>query len=394
MHGRGAIVATFFLHALATMPIGARMPALRDQAGLDAPSLGLALGAYALSLLVGTRLGGRSIARYGDRRVLRIGIPLLCLTLVPVGYARDLVTLALPLVGLGVLAGAMDVAMNAYAVALERRMGRPILSGLHGAWSAGMLASGAIALAAVASDVGPAVQFTVLGIGCAVAAVLALRGLADIPVERVRAGSSASRIDVRAVLLPTLVLGVIGFGSFVVEGTVMDWGQIYLRDVGGAAAELAAIAYLANALGMLVSRLLGDRTVVAVGPVALVRWPSVAAGLSLAVVVVRPDPLLAMVAYAIVGLAVGPVFPIALSAAGAHGAASSFVLGWVVTMSYLGSVAGPMLIGFIAGAAGLQAAFVIPVALALVLAVLAPAVRGAAAERRPMGAPGAEPPLV
>ena len=45
MHGRGAIVATFALHALATMPVGARMPAIRDQTGLDAPSLGLALGA-------------------------------------------------------------------------------------------------------------------------------------------------------------------------------------------------------------------------------------------------------------------------------------------------------------------------------------------------------------
>lgn len=394
MHGRGAIVATFFLHALATMPVGARMPAIRDQTGLDAPSIGLALGAYALSLLAGTRLGGRSIARWGDRPVLRVGIPLLCLALVPVGYASDLLTLALPLVALGLLAGAMDVAMNAYAVALERRMGRPILSGLHGAWSAGMLASGAIALAAVTLDVGPAAQFTVLGIGSAVVSVVALRGLADIPVERAGQGSGRAPVDLRLVLLPTLVLGIIGFGSFVVEGTVMDWGQIYLWDVAGAAAELAALAYLANAVGMLVSRLLGDRTVVLVGPVALVRWSCVAASVSLAVVVIRPDPVLAVFAYAIVGLAAGPVFPVAVSAAGANGAASSFVLGWVVTMAYLGSVVGPMVIGFVAGAAGLQVAFLVPVTLALALALLAPAVRGAAAERRPMGAPSSEPPPV
>ncbi len=127
------------------------------------------------------------------------------------------------------MAGAMDVAMNAYAVALERVMGRPILSGLHGAWSAGMLASGAIALVAVAGGVGPATQFTVLGIGCAVASAIALRGLEDIPVARPSA--SAERVvHLRTVLLSTVLLGLIGFGAFVVEGADMDWGQIYLQD--------------------------------------------------------------------------------------------------------------------------------------------------------------------
>src|SRR6187399_1697042 len=216
MHGRGAIVATFALHALATMPVGARMPAVRDQAGLDAPSLGLALGAYAVSLLAGTRLVGRPMTRFGDRRVLRVGVPLLCLALIPVGYAHDLLTLAAPLVLLGLLAGGLDVAMNAYAVGLERRMARPILSGLHGAWSAGMLASGAIALVAVAAGITPAVQFTVVGVSCALAAVVLLGRLDDIPQEQAHPGSSAS-VDVRAVLVPTLVLGVIGFGSFVLE---------------------------------------------------------------------------------------------------------------------------------------------------------------------------------
>jgi MFS family permease len=393
MHGRGAIVATFALHALATMPVGARMPAIRDQTGLDAPSLGLALGAYAISLLAGTRLGGRFMVRFGDRPVLRVGIPLLCLALIPVGFANDLLTLAAPLVVLGLLAGGLDVAMNAYAVGLERRMARPILSGLHGAWSAGMLASGAIALAAVAAGIDPAAQFTVLGIACALAGILLLRGLEDIPVEQARPGS-AEPVDVRAVLLPTLVLGIIGFGSFVVEGAIMDWGQIYLRDVGGAAAELAALAYLANALGMLVSRLLGDRTVVAIGPVPLVRWSSLVAAGCLALVIVRPDPILAVALYALIGLAAGPIFPVALSAAGARGAASSWVLGWVVTMAYLGSVAGPMLIGFAAGAVGLREAFLIPVALALVMVVLAPSVRDAARGPRPSSMPETDAPLV
>jgi MFS family permease len=111
-------------------------------------------------------------------------------------------------------------------------------------------------------------------------------------------------------------------------------------------------------------------------------------------VVARPDPSLAVVAYAVFGLAAGPVFPVALSAAGANASTSSFMLGWVVTMAYLGSVAGPMLIGFAAGAWGLREAFLIPVALGLVLALLAPAVRGAARGPRPGSVAEADAPLV
>ena len=305
------------------------------------------------------------------------------------GFAHDLSTLALPLVVLGLLSGAMDVAMNAYAVALERRMDRPILSGVHGAWSAGMLATGAIGLVAVAAGVPPSVQYTLLAGACAVSSVFTLRSLEDIPIPPAASRRGGS-MDRRTVLVPTLVLGAIGFGSFVVEGAVMDWGQIYLRDVAGAAAEVAAIAYLANAAGMLVSRLAGDRTVVAVGPVALVRWSSMAAAASLALVILRPDPMVGTIAYAVVGFAAGPIFPVALSAAGGTGLSSSFVLGWVVTMAYLGAVAGPMLIGFAAGGVGLRGAFLIPVAIACVLAVLAPAVRDAARGPRPATSPEAE----
>jgi fucose permease len=118
------------------------------------------------------------------------------------------------------------------------------------------------------------------------------------------------------------------------------------------------------------------------------------AALSLAIVVLRPDPLLAVFAYGVIGLAVGPIFPVALSAAGATGPASSWVLGWVVTMAYLGSVAGPMAIGFVAGATGLREAFLIPVTLGLIMAVLAPAARGAARGPRPSSMPETDAPLV
>ena len=85
----------------------------------------------------------------------------------------------------------------------------------------------------------------------------------------------------------------------------------------------------------------------------------------------------------------GVTFPIALSAAGNRGPGQTIVVGWVVTMAYLGSVVGPMVIGFAAGSWGLQAAFLFPMILGALLVVLAPAVRGAARGSRPATVRGA-----
>ncbi len=390
--GRGPIVAAFLLHAVVTTSIGARMPAIRDQTGLDAPALGLALGAYALSLLVGTRVGGRVVTRFGSSRAVRSGIPLLCLAVVPVGIADGFWALTLPLIVLGVLSGALDVAMNSYAVGLEQRMRRPILSGVHAAWSGGMLLSAALAFLAVSRSVGPGSHLATVGIVCAIAApfllfrVTPLAPMASGPVGH-------DRVDRRTMLVPTLLLGLIGFGCFVAEGAVMDWGQIYLTDVAGAAVEVATIAYLANAVGMFVSRLVGDRLVVITGPVRLVQVSGLALGFGLLLVILRPDPIVGFVVYAVIGFAAGPAFPIALSAAGAR-PASGTVVGWVVTMAYLGSVVGPMVIGLAAGSVGLRAAFLIPMLLGFLMVALAPAVRDAARSRTPATTSPAEMPPI
>lgn len=390
--GRGPIVGAFLLHALVTTSIGARMPAIRDQTGLDAPALGVALGAYALSLLIGTRVGGRAVTRFGDSQVLRIGIPVLCLSVIPVGLADGFWALTLPLIWLGLLSGAMDVAMNSYGVGLEQRMARPILSGLHGAWSGGFLISAALGFLAVSAAVGPGGHLATVGLAGAVAAPLVLARLVPLaPMPGVAAGTE--RVDWRVMLLPTLMLGLIGFGSFVAEGAVMDWGQIYLTDVGGAAVEVATIAYLANAVGMFVSRLVGDRLVLITGPVRLVQVSGLALGVGLMLIILFPEPEIGFVVYLVMGFAAGPAFPTALSAAGAQ-RGSATIVGWVVTMAYLGSVVGPMVIGLAAGSVGLQAAFIIPMLMGYLMVLLAPQVRDAARSRRPATTSAAElPPL-
>jgi MFS family permease len=90
----------------------------------------------------------------------------------------------------------------------------------------------------------------------------------------------------------------------------------------------------------------------------------------------------AIAAFAVLGASLGPVVPTAFSAAGNTPVrGSGTALGWVVTMGYLGTVVGPVLIGSIATGLGLRTALGVPVVFALIVAGAAGRVRAAGGGR-------------
>jgi MFS family permease len=120
--------------------------------------------------------------------------------------------------------------------------------------------------------------------------------------------------------------------------------------------------------------------------VLVMRVGGLLAGLGLAIGLGAPNTAVALAAFVLLGLGLAPIVPIAFSAAGSFGPRA---LGWVVTMSYVGSVLGPAAIGLIAHTVGLRAGLAIPAALAVAAAALAPFARTAAG-----AVAGPEPPLV
>src|SRR5437868_13132124 len=96
--------------------------------------------------LTGHILDGRSSAL-----VTRASTLIFCLMLPLPLLATSPITLAAILFVFGASGGAMDVSMNAHGIAVERELGRPIMSSLHGGWSVGgFLAAGLVAITAAA----------------------------------------------------------------------------------------------------------------------------------------------------------------------------------------------------------------------------------------------------
>jgi MFS family permease len=371
---RVGVSAAFLIHATVSGTWAPRLPAIKSSLALSDGMLGTALVGLAIGLLAGTRLAGAPVDRFGSRPVMRAGFPLLCATLVLPALAGGAATLFAALLAIGLASGVLDVAMNEQGVTVERERRRPILSRLHGLWSVGLgLGAGAAALAA-ALGAEPLLHFAVVAAILAPAAAALMRGLLRAPMAA--AAAAAPGADGGRWTPALALLGAIAFCSFVGEGSASDWSAVYLAEELSAAPALAAAAFAAFSAAAAVARFAADPLRVRLGAIVLVRGGSLtaAAGLLLALAVHRPAA--AITGFALLGAGLAPVVPIAFAAAGAiDPRATGRNIGRVATIGYVGSVSGPIMIGWLAQATSLRLALGLTAVLALVIAVAAKAAR-------------------
>ncbi|WP_437961200.1 MFS transporter [Sorangium sp. So ce119] len=377
---RRAVSVMFLANGIAFASWAARVPAVRERLGLRDGELGLALLGVACGAILAFRAAGPLVARLGSRRVTRVSAMLLCAALPLPALAPSFAALVAALVLLGMTNGLMDVAMNAQAVEVERRHGRPILASVHGMFSLGGLIGAALGALAAGLAVSPAVHLL------AVAAVLAVVVLdaggalsADArPEPAVAAGAGASGGS-RSTRI--LLLGLIAFCSSVGEGAMANWSAVYLRDELHTTAAVAATGYAVFSLAMLVGRFSGDGLTQRFGAERLVRAAAllVAGGLGAALVVNVPIALL--LGFGCVGAGLSVVVPLVFRAgASAPDVAPGKALATLATLSYGGFLVGPPLIGLLADRFTLRGGLAVVVALVLVIVALAPVVaRGPAA---------------
>jgi MFS family permease len=368
---RAAVAAAFLIHSTVSGTWAPRLPAIKESLGLSDGELGTALVGLAIGLVAGTRVAGAPIDRFGSRPVMRAGFPLLAATLLLPGLAGTAPTLFLALLVLGFASGALDVAMNAQGIEVERRLGRPILSGLHGLWSVGLgLGAGAAALAA-AAVLDPLPHFAIVAAVLALASLVFLRGLLAAE-HHVREEHEREALVTVRWTVPLVLLGVIAFCSFVGEGSASDWSAVYMTQELGTSQAVGALAFAAFAVTMAAARFAADPLRTRLGNVSLVRGGSLVAAAGLGAALLIHEPAAGIAGFAVLGLGLAPVVPIAFSAAGdLDPRATGRLVGRVATIGYVGSVAGPIMIGWLAEATSLRTSLGLVVLLSVAIAVSA-----------------------
>ena len=355
---RRATSAMFLICGTATSTWAPMVPFAKERLGLDEAALGLILLALGGGSTVTMPLAGVAIHHWGSRRVVTCTALLTCATLPFLAVAATPLMLALSLFAFGGALGAMDVAMNAQAIAVQDAMARPIMSSFHALFSLGGIAGAALVSVFLRSGAGLAACAIAIAIMMAVLAAVAQRHLVlDMGSDD---GTTFTIVPRAAVLL----LGALCFLSFLGEGAVLDWSAVFLREQRHVDVSLAGMGYAAFSVAMTVCRFTGDAATHRFGPRQVLRIGGALAAAGFLAVALLPWTFAALAGFVIIGIGAANIVPVLFSGAGrVPGVPPGVALATVTTIAYTGLLLGPAVIGFVADATSLPVAFVLVAAM-------------------------------
>ena len=371
---RRGVAALFVANALVFSSIVTRYPELKDAFGLTELAFGLMVACGPVGSIVGSVLAGRLVARAGAVPVAVTSSVVLGGLLVLAGFAGNVVVVAGVLFVIGFADATGDVGNNAHGLEVQRQLGRSIINGLHGAWSAGAIAGGLLGLLALQLGVPIWLHFLVLGAVIAAGSLISLRFLALPSSEPVQPPASTGRPRLLSgILLAACGLAVIG--AFL-EDLGSTWGGVYLTEELGADLADSAFPFVAMMTALTVGRFASDRLVDRIGVTGTVRIGSALAFVGLLGVAAAPAGWVVVVGFTFVGLGIAPMIPMAMDAADrAPGLARGTGLAAAATVMRIGFLASPLLVGAIAQAAGLRVAMAVCLAVPVAALLLAGALR-------------------
>jgi MFS family permease len=368
---RYAVAAVFCVHGAVTGSFATRVPWIQEHAAVSAGQLGIALAFPAIGAASSMPLAAWLSHRFGARAALRGLLALWTLALIPPSLAPNMLTLCLALFVFGATAGMCDVAMNALGVDVERRLDKSIMSGLHGMWSVGALIGSAVGTLAAHLEVSAQLHHAVAAGTLVVIGLVACHYVLDLRPDQDEDPPPRFALPPKSALL----IGAVAFCATFGEGASLDWSAVYLRDVLTASAGVAAATTTGFTLTMAVARIAGDALVDRFGAVRTVRAGGLIAAAGGLLVMVARHPLVAMAGFALLGVGIAVVVPLAFAAAGRKGPNPSQAIAGVATVTYTSGLIAPFVIGTIADATSLVVSFGVVTALACGLAVFAGVLR-------------------
>jgi MFS family permease len=306
------------------------------------------------------------VARFGARTVMVTGGILFSLMLCLLGLAANSWQLVLALFLFGFTRNLFNISVNTSAVEVQQLYNKPIISTFHGLWSLACFIAAGIGTLIIAQDIGTGTHFLLIAVVCAFLSFV-FKG----NQQAVRLATSEKRPFFIKPDRYLLLLGSITFCSMLCEGTMFDWSVSYFEKIVGAPKSSVTVGYTSFIIAMSVGRLAGDRIVARFGvpKVLMVNGLLMAAGLCL--VIFLPYFLPAALGFLLVGAGNSIMVPQVYSLASkSKKMKASYAIASVTLIGYIGFLIGPVLIGSISEAFGMQWSFALVAVLCICICLL------------------------
>jgi MFS family permease len=309
------------------------------------------------------------INRFGMLNTTILGLILLALT-----YTIPVSTGFLPLVSFGlILVGVSlsvtNVAMNTCVTSLEHQFEINIMSTCHGMFSAGLMFGSIAASILRGMKIEPSSQMIVIAIIITLLVLILRPIILGIHEEKITETEGGAKFILPKGALLLMIL--ISLCTNVTEGTMADWTAVYMRDIVQTDDYFIGWGLAGYSMFMSLGRFVGDALIPRFGGNAVLRTGGIIAALGIALAVIFPYTITAILGFTMVGAGVSCGAPILYgSAARVPGMAKGAGLATMNTFSMAGFLAGPVFIGFVSKSVSLPFAISLVAILALVWSFL------------------------
>ncbi|MBC7946480.1 MAG: MFS transporter [Chitinophagaceae bacterium] len=365
---RLAVAAFYFSMGLCFASWASRIPDIKTKLNLSEAELGGILLALPVGQLVTMPISGRLVTKYGSRTILSIAILLYALELTNIGWATEIWQLVLALFIFGVVGNLSNISVNTQGVLAEKIYERPIMTSFHGAWSIAGFTGALIGLLMVNLGLTPHQHFFIVAALVFIVVFSSRKYLipgTSAPSEQ-KKKKFFSKPD--AVLVQ---LGIIAFCSMAAEGAMFDWSGVYFKEVVEAPKSLVILGYASFMIMMATGRFVGDRIIASIGRRKMLQLGGILITSGLLISVIFPTIVAATIGFLIVGFGVSSIVPTVYSAAARTSKiAPGMALAAVSSISFLGFLLGPPLIGYIAQLSSLRSSFALVAVLGLCISVM------------------------
>lgn len=383
---RYAVLSFFLAQGLCFSSWASRIPDVKAMFDVyDVFYWGLVLFLIPVGKFVAIPLAGFLVSRLGSRIMVQASVFGYALSLFLIGAVSSIYALGACLFFFGVFWNMCDISLNTQGIVIERLFGRTIMASFHGGWSLAACLGAVIGFFMIMAGVPPFIHFSVSALLILLIILCGRRYLQDDRVrqfEEVEVKEEKRQKETPALLSfirkPELILiqfGLAGLFGLIVESAMFDWSGLYFESVLQVPKSLQ-IGFLVFMVMMTVGRFLANWAYGRLGKQRVLQLAGafIFIGFFVSALLggVFDNMILKVVVnslgFMLVGLGISCVVPTIYSLVGAKSHTPvGIALTILSSISFVGSLVAPVLIGAISKAFDLEYAYLVVGVLGLCL---------------------------
>ncbi|WP_336749626.1 MFS transporter [Pantoea vagans] len=360
-------VATRIIYFIAGFATGAWAPLVpyaQQRLQLDPGLFGSLLLCMGTGSLCSMFFSGFLAGKFGCRTMICTGTVIFCIALPMLSLASTVPVMMVSMFFFGAGIGLTDVTMNIQGALVEQNSDKPLMSGFHGMYSVGGItgsAGGSFILTEGFSIIQMTMAFTLL-----IIILLLMNAKNFLPyASHSQETKTSARIRLNSRIIIMALMSII---CFLAEGSIMDWGGIWLTSMRKLDLEFAGWGYAVFGGAMSCMRLTGDRLTQYFGKRKVLFLSCACSATGFVIPIITSGREMSLLGFFLVGIGSANVVPIITTLAGKEKIMPpNMTVSIVSTFAYLGTLMGPALLGLIAHLSSLSTSFLTIVCLILVM---------------------------